>query len=431
MIKTVALFIFLLFFGGCLGLSPKASQEVKGYEKTFEQEDQYILLALRAEQVQAYKQAAELFEVLYDRSQKKEYLYRSLQNYLVAQENTHVLEKADTLLAAGLDDFQLARFKIVALIGLQNIEEAKNIALELVQRSQEEDDYILVSDIYVEQKKFSTAIKYLEGAYTKNYSEKVLDKMVIVLYMNLQRKKEAIAQLETHIHMHGCSELICNRLLSFYSNENNIEGLLSTYLRLYALEKKEEIAKKIIQIYVYQKEYLELTHFLEESSVDDPLLLQAYTRFKNYAKASVLAKKLYDETSELSYLGQSAIFEYEGSKNKNDPKMLQSVVQKLKEVIAIDQSALSLNYLGYIMIDHEIDVKEGIGYIQKALELEPNSVYYLDSLAWGYYKLGKCDKAYRIIHKVTQMEGGDDPEVKLHYEKIKKCKNSKKGTKKK
>ena len=430
MIKIFLLFVLPFFFLGCSTIFTQ-NQEIKGYEKAFAGEDEYILLALRAEQVQANKQAAQLFETLYDKAQKKEYLYRSLQNYLIAKENAYVLQKADAILKENFHDFKLVRFKIVALVGMQQIEEAKEIALKLVSLSHEEDDYILVSDIYVEQKKFSTAIKYLEGAYTKNYSEKVLDKMSIILYFNLQRKNEAIAQLETHIRIHGCSELICNRLISFYSNENNVDGLLSTSLRLYALGKDESIAKKIIQIYVYKKEYLELIGFLEKYPVDDPLLLQIYTRYKNYTKASALAQKLYEESSDVGYLAQSAIFEYEGSKNKNDKIMLAKVLQKLKETLEIQESALNLNYLGYIMIDHEIDVKEGMQYIQKALELEPNSAYYLDSLAWGYYKLGECTQAYKIISEVIKMEGGDDPEVKLHYEKIKKCKNSKKGIKKK
>ena len=417
-----------LFFLGCSGIFIQ-KQEIKGYEKVFAEEDEYILLALRAEQVQANKQAAQLFETLYERSAKKEYLYRSLQNYLVAKENVYVLQKTQEFLDETLEDFEIVRFRIVALLGAKKIEEAKELALKLVKVSQEENDYILVSDIYVEQKKFDTAMKYLEGAYIKNYSEKVLDKMAIVLYMNLQRKKEAIAQLETHIRIHGCSELLCNRLLSFYSNENNIDGLLSTYLKLYALENNDAIAKKIIQIYVYQKEYLQLMSFLEDSGVDDSLLLQVYTRYKNYKRASDLAQKLYNESSEPIYLAQSAIFEYEGSKNKNNKEMLERVVQKLKEALVFHQTALHLNYLGYIMIDHEIDIQEGISYIQKALELEPNSAYYLDSLAWGYYKLGACKKAYNIISKVLKMEGGDDPEVKLHYEKIKKCKNLKKGKK--
>jgi len=63
-------------------------------------------------------------------------------------------------------------------------------------------------------------------------------------FLDLGRKKDAIAQLETHSRMHGCSKMICKRLIGFYSNENNIEGLLSVYLRIYELEKRVKIILK-------------------------------------------------------------------------------------------------------------------------------------------------------------------------------------------
>mgnify|MGYP003497096864 CR=1 FL=1 len=48
--------------------------------------------------------------------------------------------------------------------------------------------------------------------------------------------------------------------------------------------------------------------FLEESKVDDELLLQLYTQTKSYKKASALAKRLYEDSGDLIFLGQSAIF---------------------------------------------------------------------------------------------------------------------------
>jgi len=65
------------------------------------------------------------------------------------------------------------------------------------------------------------------------------------------------------------------------------------------------------------------------------------------------------------------------------------------------------------------------------LKIEPKSAFYLDSLAWGYYKLGNCKEAYKIIKKVTKLEGGDDKEVVSHFKKIKKCMKKHKGKNKK
>ena len=428
MFKIFFYLVLVLVFGGCIGT---VQPQVKPNEKVFEQEDAYILFALRAEQLRDYKSASKLFDELYEKSDKKEYLYRSLQDSLAGKENVKVIERVDTITQDKMDDFILIRMKIVALMEMQKFIEAKTLALKLVKISKEVDDYILLSDIYIKLKKYDTALKYLESAYVRDYNEKILDKMSIILYLNLERKKDAIAQLETHTRVHGCSKLICMRLIGFYSNENNIDGLLSTYLRLYKLDKNDEISKRIIQIYGYKKEYVKLIGFLEESGSDDDLLLQLYINSKNYKKAYPLADKLYKKTGDVNYLGQSAIFDYESAKDKYDKGMQKRVVKKLKDVIQTQENPLYLNYLGYLLIDHEIDVKSGIKYVKRALKIEPKSAFYLDSLAWGYYKLGNCKEAYKIIKKVTKLEGGDDKEVVSHFKKIKKCMKKHKGKNKK
>ncbi len=410
--------MIIILYVGCASKQPS---EVKGYEKAFDKEDIYILIGLRSEQLKDYNTSSNIFNTLYIKTEKKEYLYRSLRSDLAANKSEKVIRRVDELSGKKIDDFELIQIKIIALIKQDNLVQAKDLALKLVQKSKAIDDYLLVSEIYVKLKEFNTAVKYLESAYIKDYNEKILDKMSIVLYVNLQRKKDAIAQLETHSRIHGCSKMICLRLIGFYSNDNNIDGLLSTYLRLYKIDSNKNIAKKILQIYGYKKDYLKMIDFLQESKIDDEMLLQLYIQFKNYKKASPLAKDIYNSGGDITYLGQSAIFEYESSDDKNDKVMQKSVVKKLKEVINIRKDGIYLNYLGYLLIDHEIDVKKGIEYVQEALILEPNSIYYLDSLAWGYYKLGECQKAKDIIDRVANMDGSSNEEVVKHINIINKC----------
>ncbi len=427
MFKLLLLLLLSLFFSACTGTPSPGS--IKPSKKAFAEEDMYIMFALRAEQLREFPAASSVFDTLYEKSGKKEYLYRSLQNNLAAKNNENVVKRVDKELGEKFDDFTLIRIKIIALIQLQELELAKENALKLVALSNEVDDYILVSDIYIKQKKYDTAIKYLESAYTQNYNEKILDKMSIVLYVNLQKKKDAIAHLETHSMVHGCSKLICSRLIGFYSNENNIDGLLSTYLRLYAIDPSDDVAKRIIQIYSYQNEHIKLMNFLEESKSNNKILLDIYISLKNYKKASPLAYKLYLETGEVSYLGQSAMFEYESSVDKNSKEMLDRVTSKLVNVVKTKEMPLYLNYLGYLLIDHSLDIEQGIKYVQQALSINQNSAYYLDSLAWGYYRLGHCEKADGIMQKVLKLKGGDEPEVIEHAKSIAECIKNKKGKK--
>ncbi len=418
MYKIFTFMFVSVFFIAC---SPMQTNGLTPNKKAFAQEDTYIMFALRAEQVKNYTTSAKLFKELYKKSEKKEYFYRSLQNSYFAKDYATVLEDIEQDTQNVLEAPILARLKIGALVELEKMDAAKILSRSLAKHTKETNDYLLVADVYIKNSEFSEAAAYLESVYTKQYDEKILDKLAVLLYLNLDRKKEAIAQLETHSRMHGCSDLICNRLIGIYSNENNIDGLLSVYKRKYNVSKDSKIAKKIIQICGYKKDYVQLMNFLEDSHEDDELILQLYISAKSFAKAHEIAHKLYKTTNNIDFLGQSAIYEYEANKEKLNKKILTNVVEKLDTVIKTDKDPLYKNYLGYILIDHNLDIQKGMQYIKDVLKIKPDSGYYLDSLAWGYYKLGQCKKAKKIMLKVKQLEGGDDPEVDLHIEMINKC----------
>ncbi|MEA1955332.1 MAG: hypothetical protein U9N02_02425 [Campylobacterota bacterium] len=413
--KNYILLVLAFIFTACSNTStPKPMQS---YEKAFEAEDRLIILALRAEQLKDNESAYKVFDILYEKSNKKEYLYRSLQNSLIAKKFKITLDKIQN----HQEDLKLMRIKVITLVNLLRLEEAEQLALDLVKKSKDINDYLLVADVFVSQKKFGVAVKYLESAYIKDYNEKILDRISIILYINLNRKKEAIAQLETHSRIHSCSLVICNRLVSLYSDRNDIDGLLSAYLRLYKINSAEEIATKIVQIYSYKKEYLKLIDFLKETKINDEILLQLYVKIKNYDKASTLAFILYNDTGDIEYLGQSAIYEYESKKDVLDTNTLSKIASKFEKVVAQNSKTLYLNYYGYLLIDHEIDVKKGLKYINKALEIAPNSSFYLDSLAWGYFKLNNCKKAKSIMNRVILLDGGRDDEILSHIESIDEC----------
>jgi len=434
-LNLLAVAIVSLLFVSCAGLTPSnegltnENTNSKLNKKIYPQEDTYILFALRAEKIGDSKTASELFYEMYEKSQRKEYLYRSLSNDIASKNSQKVVEVVDSITKGSLDDFKLVRLKILALLQVQKYNEALPLSTALVEKSQASSDYILTSDIYIKQKKYDMALKYLESAYIKDYNEHVLDKMSILMYVDLGRKKDAIAQLETHSRIRGCSKLICARLIGFYSNENNVDGILSTYLRMYDKFKNPDIASKIIQIYGYKKEYLKMIDFLEKSKTDDETLLQLYAVTKNYKKAFPLADKLYIKNGDITFLGQSAIYEYESSEMKDDEVTLKNVINKLNNVVLFDSNPLYENYLGYILIDHEVDVIGGMKHIKNVLKVQPDSAFYLDSLAWGYFKLGKCKRAKVIMDRVVTLEGGDDPEVKVHVTQINSCVQNKKGKK--
>lgn len=408
----------MLLISGC---STKTGYNPQAHVKSFEDEDIYIFSALNAEEHKRYAEAAEVYIELYDRTRKSEYLYRALalQNGIGAYER--VIKRSIAEQKLHPEDKSLIRFEVIALLALKRYEEAKAKALKLVAESKKAEDYLLVAEAYIKQRHYDTALKYLERAYVINYDEEILDKMSIILYVNLGRKSEAISHLESHSRLHGCSSMICQRLAGFYSEQNDVEGMLSTYLRLYEVDPKPQFASAIVKIYSYKEEYAKLMDFLERSGADDVTLLQLYINAQAYGKAASLSEKLYNEKGDAVFLGQHAIFTYESAEDKNDKAMLTKVMEILQRVVKVTTESLYLNYLGYLMIDHDLDVEAGIGYVLQALEKEPDSPYYQDSLAWGYYKLGRCEEAEALMIKVEEALGPDDEEVKTHIRAIEEC----------
>ena len=62
-----------------------------------------------------------------------------------------------------------------------------------------------------------------------------------------------------------------------------------------------------------------------------------------------------------------------------------------------------LNYLGYSLIDRGEKLDEAMTMIEKAVSLQPESGYIVDSLAWGLIKLGKYETAIPHMEKAAEL----------------------------
>jgi len=319
---------FLLFSFVSCSSKESISPNISSNKKLFETEDFFILSALRLEQIGDFRSAKELYTKLYDKTNRKEYLYKILQNKIYMGEFQSVLDRLELLLHENKNDKKALKLQTIALLSLAQI----------------------------------------------------------------------------------------------YSKEDNMDAILVIYLKIYKITQNIQIAEKIVQIYKYQQKYLELLAFLEISHTNDKILLRLYIKFQRYREAYMLSYNIYLEENDLNYLAQSAIFEYESAKDKDDKELLASVVKKLKDVIEGNKrEPLYLNYLGYILIDHNIDITQGIKYVEDALKIEPKSAFYLDSLAWGYYKLGNCKDAQKLMDDVLMLDDRDNEEVISHIEAIDRC----------
>jgi len=423
---SLSLLLALILFGGC-SLQPMPGDSTVKDEPLYIDENTLILFAMDAQTRGNRAEAVGYYDLLYEKTENT--LYRD-QAITILMEGHYYDDVVSRLLSIRSEGETLSqenqRNLAVAFLAKNELEKAKKEALELTEADPSEENYLLLAEVYRLEKDYDKVLESLEKGYQLNYSEKILDKIALLMYTDLNRRNEAIERLEQHIKNFGYSLLLAKRLVAFYGDQRNEEGLLEVFPHLYDLEPTEYNAGVLIQLYWNAKQMQELTQFLERSGSNDPLLLKIYMGEKRYIKAIPLAQKLYDETGDIDYFAQKAILEYEVSEDRYDSKTLEKVIDALEKVVAVKEDGYYLNYLGYCMIERGVDVKRGIDYVEKALAIEPDSGYFIDSLAWGYYKQGRCDEAYKLMQRVVELLGSDDEEVRTHLEAIRKCKKGKK-----
>ncbi len=407
----------------------RSQEEIKYFKPVVDfSEYRDIIYALYYESIYKFDKAYEILESLYKKTGKLDYLLEALK----LATDMKKFDKAKALAEEGIKKYpeneRLEEFLTVLYLKEAKFKKAKELAKKLLKKSKTQKRYEYLAISYLGLADFENAAKYYKKAYKIGKDETILRKLATILSEYLNNKKEAAAILEKHIKENGCSHIICTQLIDIYSKEKNLEGVISTYKKLYEKIGEKIYLERIVELYVYKKEPQKAITYILATGDNEDLLIELYIKIKDYKKALEVAKLSYEKYKSAEMLARIAVLEYENAKVK-DEKLLKDVSEKFEKAFKdLGESAnksLYYNYYGYLLIDHDIDIKKGIEYVKKALEIEPDSVYYLDSLAWGYYKEGKCKEAYKIMDRI--IDRTDEDEIIGHYKKIKECLEKEKG----
>ena len=196
-------------------------------------------------------------------------------------------------------------------------------------------------------------------------------------------------------------------LASFFSEINQ---------NLKALEilDKEYLSSPYLPIIAYEKSYIyeslgeyglaqdALLNFLNHDSFRNQALLRSANllrKEKNIAEAILIYETLINTPSpplETYYFHSVALVQIQDWERAI--KSLDVLIKK------IPNNAEVLNFVGYILVDKSDRIKEGLGYIERAIQLDSQNGFFLDSLGWAYYKLQKIDKAIYYLERAVELE---------------------------
>ncbi len=387
-------------------------------------EDELIMRGLLYDEYKAYENSYQVYKKLYDDTGAEIYLFKEATAALMSR--NHILESITRLKRwdkVNPNRIEVRRLLIPLYLTARQVKNATIEAEILLEQSKEPMDLDLASNSFLYAGKFQRALDLLSRVYETVPREEILLRMVEIMDEFTGERKKAIQLLETHRRMNIVSHDVYVKLLLLYQKEKDINGILETYKAVYQQDNDQKYLTKIIDAYIYKRDLDGAIAFLEADQSRNDILYELYKTKKYFSKALALVDKLYEEDKNSKWIAEKGVLIFENAEDKNDKKMIQDVLSHFEKAIALgNDDSIYLNYYGYTLIDKEVDVKKGIDVIENALIQQPDNIYYLDSLAWGYYKQRKCDKAYKLMKRVVDEEGLEEAEIIEHWDAIRQCK---------
>ena len=394
--------------------------------KYFNLENQYIMFALEYESQKKYRSSRELYLKLFVNTNNHEYLVNYLNLSFILKDYENIKKFASLNMIENIKEEELIlKLYTLSLLKLNEKEETIKNAKKLVNKFYHKSNHTLLASIYLDLKEYEKSLNEFEKAYESDKSIDTLQTITSIQYHYTDEKEKSKNTMSNYIQENSYPFNLSLQLLSFYEKDKEKDKIVPLLEKMYFKYKEinaEPFLSKtqdLVIRYLIKENSAKAIVFLEENNIESTTLLQLYKNTNQLTKANLLLDKLYKKTNNLEYLGQQAIIEFEMAKNKQ--MVLANVISKFDKVLEKISNPIYENYLAYILIDYDLDIKRGLTLVKKALILEPNNLAFIDTLAWGFYKNNDCKNAYIQMKKVVDSAGLEDEEIKLHWEKIKEC----------
>jgi tetratricopeptide (TPR) repeat protein len=420
-----------------LGDTGRATQVLSSVPNTQRSAKLYSALGYTYEQQKQYKQAIEAYRHAIELDRDNLDAIRGL---------------AQNLLNDGQTDAALEQYKVIADA---NPEDAQT--------------YVRIAEIYRKQAKFDLALDNLKKAQSMVQDSLEIPYNIAAIYQAQGRYDEAIPIMRDLLKKSEKADgkysngeksnraVFLERLGNIYRDQGNNPSAIAIYREIIALGGDEDIERgyqEIIDTWRDAKEWQKATDAAKEAVQKLPnsrdlkmvlasqeadtgeadkalkdvramlkgnnnpedrqvyiVLAQMNTRLRRFPDAEAALDKA--EALSTKPEDKEYIWFLRGSTFERD-KRYADAEQQFKKVLASDpEHASALNYLGYMLADQNTKLEEALGYIKRAVDLDPANGAYLDSLGWAYFRLGKYEQAEDSLLKASQ-KINTDPTVLDH-----------------
>lgn len=369
---------------------------------------------------------------LYESSKAPVYLKQALMFYSISdspkfkQLIMSVIQKDPSL----KDDKDYFNMLITFYIKEQKLDKAEQLVRNRMKKRDDVDMTRTLIKIKILKGENDAALSMLKELYKKDKSKET--GALLVQSFSLFELKEAMPLIEDYYKNRDCyEEHTCEMIANAMIRHNEFKKAMKIYDRLIASGvdiQTDYILDELLSNGLYNEALSVLDKYHGDEDSLEYLIIRAhiYANLGRIREASELYGLAFKSTGNPEFLAQEARLEYEANIQMMSKEGLKQIADKFERAIILGaKEPVIFNDYGYLLIDYDLDVKKGIELVSNALKLEPEQPYYLDSLAWGYFKLNECKKARELMLRAFKSSQGfeQNAEAKAHIKKIDECIN--------
>ncbi len=265
----------------------------------------------------------------------------------------------------------------------------------------------LLAKMYLEQEQYDLALEQLD--ILERYSDDTLNAKLKISLVFIEQKKylDAIVKLKEVLQQVPDSDKIRFYLAAIYEEINQNK------------EAVEHFTKIPPESQFYGEAMVHAAYLLkQDKKVDEALELvgTALEKRKDVGQLYAIQGSLYDEkgnfkkASEVLKIGIEKFpenvqlrFFYGTIQDRLGNK--QAVIENMHKVVEMDPNHVQgLNYLAFTYAESGKNLTEAEGFVRRALEIEPQDGFILDTLGWILYKRGKIKESIQILESAYKIQ---------------------------
>lgn len=274
--------------------------------------------------------------------------------------------------------------------------------------------------LQVSAKQYDEALQELEGMLTEDPSDLDAQLRMGLVYGEQKNYPKAIQQLNQILTVRPSELKVRDYLGYLYEETKDYTKAVDAYRHNLTFEPSYFEGHLHLGVLQYRlKQYPDAIQHLREASRLNPKQPESHIVLGlSHFQAEQYEPSLQAFLEGIRYNPDNADLHFNAGTVYDKLNRFDDVVKSMQTTLTLDpHHADALNYLGYSYAERGVKIEEAITLTKQAVALRPTNGYYIDSLAWAFFKKGLLAEALTEMKRAVALVG-DDPVIYEHLGEI-------------